>query len=78
LNIRLKEQSVVETFGYVCNSENKTNGKIIQNTTDLMGFNETTFFCLLGHHQIAKSDNTKYCLCVADLQISSSGKKNYI
>jgi len=78
LDIRLEEQSVLESFGYVCKSENKTNSKIIQNTTVLMGVNETTFFGLLGHHQFAKFYNNKYCLCVADFEISSSGKKNYI
>ena len=77
MNIRLKEKSVVETFGYVCNSENKTNGKIIQNATVLMGVNETTFFGLLGHHQVAKSYNT-IIVCVADFEISSSGKNDYI
>jgi hypothetical protein len=43
-----------------------------------MGFNETTFFGLLGHHQVAKSYNTNYCLCVSDFEISSTGKILYM
>ena len=78
MDVRLEEQSVVESFGYVCNNENKNNGKIIQNTRVLMDVNETTCFGLLCQHQVAKFYDTKYCLCVADVEISSSGQINYI
>jgi hypothetical protein len=40
-----------------------------------MGVNEKKLFDLLGHHQFAKFYDTKYCLCVADVEISSSGQK---
>jgi len=43
--------------------ENKNTGKVSQNTTSLLDVNETTCFGLLGHHQVAKFYDTKYC-CV--------------
>ena len=78
MDIRLEEQSVVESSCCVWNSENKNNGTVSQNTTVLSDVNETTCFGLIGHHQVAKFYDTKYCLCVADVEISSSGQTNYI
>jgi hypothetical protein len=40
-----------------------------------MGVNETTCLGPLGHHHVAKFYVTKYCLCVADSEISTSGQK---
>ena len=58
--------------------ENKNEGTVSQNTTVLLDVNEMTCFGLLGHYQVAKFYDTKYCLCVADVEISSSGQTNYI
>jgi hypothetical protein len=63
----------------LCSSgEIKNRGTVSQFTTVLMNVNEKTFFGLLGHHQFEKFYDTKYCLCVADVEISSSGQNNYI
>ena len=75
MDIRLEEISVVESSVCVCNSENKNKGILIKNTTVLLNVNETTCIGLLGYHQVTKFYSTKYCLCVADVEISSSGQK---
>jgi hypothetical protein len=55
----------------LCSSrENNIKGKTSQNTTVLLDVNETTCFGLLGNHQVAKFYDTKYCLRVADVEIS--------
>ena len=78
VDMRQEEQSVVESSCCVWNSENKNEGTVSQNTTVLLDVNEMTCFGLLGHYQVAKFYDTKYCLCVADVEISSSGQTNYI
>ena len=40
-----------------------------------MGVNEKKLFDLLGHHQFTKFYDTKYCLCLVNVKISSSGQK---
>ena len=78
VDITVEEQSVVESSGCVWNSESKNEGTVSQNTTVLLDVNETTCFDLLGHHQVANFYDTKYCLCVADVEITSSGQTNCI
>jgi len=61
-------------------NEDKNKGKVSQNTTCLLDVNETTCFSLLGHHQVAKFYETKYCLCVVDVgpPLWSSGQSFWL
>ena len=44
---------------------------------NVIAFNETTYFGLLGYHNVAKFYDTKYGLCVASVEISSARKIMY-
>jgi len=61
----------------VCNSGNKNKEKCLK-TTVLLDVNQSKYFGLLGHHQVAKFYDTKYCLCVVEVEILSSGQKQFI
>jgi len=52
--LRSHENSVVVYLTKEGGSDNKSKGKVSQNTTALLDVNETTCFGLLGHHHVCK------------------------